>query len=119
MFILFHLTRGDEWSEVSHEENLAFAESFTAAHGGRALAVTLTECPNTGEVDPPFETRVIPERAVVVDTTLRALASLTSDRDVVAHLLAASRWQQSSVGTITHRLYVSDPNDDASSSRLG
>ena len=111
MKLLFHLTKGQRWEEVPHEENLRAAREVMRSHGGVAEEVVLTRRENTGEPDPLFVTRHCEERAVAVETTIEALANWAAYGDYVIHIVPWSQWEDSSVGQITHRIFVSDPTE--------
>jgi hypothetical protein len=114
MKVLFHLTEGSPWREVPHEQNLQCAHQLVAVYGGKAQEVLLLERSNVGEPDPPYVRRSQEERAVVIDTTLEALAEWAADTDRVIHLMAATRWEDSNAGRLTHRIFASDPTTEGS-----
>ena len=114
MKFLLHLTRGADWTDATHDEIFACGRELTLAHGGAVAEVTLTRRDNMGEADPPYATRLYEERAVVVETSLEALAAWAEDHDAVVQVMSCSRWQDSNVGRLTHRLFISDSaGDDA------
>ena len=112
MKYLFHLTQGRGWTEFSHEENLRRAQKIMSVYGGTAYEVTLIARSNVDEADPPYVTRLVEERAVAVEITLDALAEYVADFDLIAHVMACRRWEDSDHGCLTHRICISDPAPD-------
>jgi len=112
MKFLFHVTRGRSWNELSHDDCLAYARELVRLHGGVASEVRLIPRSNHGEPDPPYVTRLLAERAVVVETTLEALARWAGDSDCVVQLLASRLWDDSDVGPLEYRIIISDGDND-------
>lgn len=107
MKFLFHLARGTSWQDATHAETLACAEKLVRSYGGTAAEVTLVCRDNAGEPDPPFEKRMMEERAVVIEASIDALAAWAEFTDSVIQLVPCSKFQDSSAGTLTSRLFVS------------
>ena len=112
MKFLFHVTHGSDWKDIPYEENLGCAQQLAKTYGGVAEEVILTIRDNRGEPDPPYATRISEEKAVVIETTLEGLAQWAADHDVVVQVLACTRWQESTVGRLTHRIYISAAAND-------